>query len=101
MTKDDSWENLWAIPGTQNQNKLVFKGQTSGNGAKSMNQMLARSEGFANCMAKKVFELVCMKEPVNPGDVTFVSSQARAFEAGGYKMKSLIAKTSAGCIANE
>ena len=101
MTVDDSWENLWALPGSQNQTKLVFKGQTSGNGAKSMNQMFARSEGFANCMAQKVFKLVCMKDAVNTDDVTFVKSQARAFEAGGYKMKDLIIKTSVGCIANE
>ncbi len=100
-TIDDSWNNMWALPGTQNQTKLVFKGQTAGNGAKSLNQMLARSEGFANCMAKKVFELVCMKEPVNTDDKVFVQSQARAFEAGGYKMKDLIVKTSVGCIANE
>lgn len=100
-TVDDSWNNLWALPGSQNQKILNFRGPTSGNGAKSLNQMLARSEGFANCMAKKVFELVCMKEPVNPGDKSFVQSQARAFESGGYKMKDLIVKTSVGCIANE
>jgi hypothetical protein len=101
MTTDDSWNNMWALPGSQNQTKLVFKGQTSGNGAKALNQMLARSEGFANCMAKKVFQLVCMKEPINTDDKVFVQSQARAFEASGYKMKDLIVKTSVGCIANE
>lgn len=100
-TVDDSWNNLWALPGSQNQTRLNFKGSASGNGAKSLNQMLARSEGFANCMAKKVFELVCMKEPINTDDKVFVQSQARAFEAGGYKMKDLIVKTSVGCIANE
>lgn len=100
-TTDDRWENMWGLHSQQNQNKLGFRGQLSGNGAKSLNQMLARSEGFANCMAKKVFELVCMKEPVNTDDKAFVQSQARAFEAGGYKMKELIVKTSVGCIANE
>lgn len=101
ITNDDSWENLWALPGSQNQTKLVFKGQTSGNGAKSLNMMIAHSEGFANCMAKKVFQLVCMKDPVNTDDKTFVSSQARSFEANGYKMKDLIVKTSIKCVANE
>jgi hypothetical protein len=96
---DDSWDNQWAIPGSQNQTKLVFKGQTSGNGAKALNMMLARSEGFANCMATKVFELVCMKSPVNPGDKALVQEQARKFESTyGYKMKELIVNTSVGCI---
>lgn len=98
-TTNDSWENLWALPGSQNQVKLNFKGPTSGNGAKSLNEMFARSEGFANCMAKKVFELVCMKEPVNTDDKVVVNANARAFEANGYKMKDLIVKTSVGCIA--
>ncbi|MES2525747.1 MAG: hypothetical protein V4598_01615 [Bdellovibrionota bacterium] len=102
ITVNDSWENLWALPGTQNQNKLVFKGAVAGVGAKSLNQMLARSEGFSNCMAKKVFELVCMKEPVNADDKAFVAANARRFEStDAYSMKKLIVKTSVGCIANE
>ena len=100
MTTNDSWENLWALPGSQNQGKLGFKGATAGLGARSLNQMIARSEGFSNCMAKKVFELVCMKEPINADDKAFVNANARAFE-NGYKMKDLIVKTSVGCIANE
>lgn len=99
QTVNDSWENLWALPGSQNQTKLNFKGPTSGTGAKSLNQMFARSEGFANCMAKKVFELVCMKEPVNVDDKAMVNANARVFETTGYKMKDLIVKTSVGCIA--
>lgn len=98
QTVDDSWINLWALPNGQNQQKLVFKGATSGNGAKALNQMLTRSEGFANCMAKKVFELVCMKEPVNTDDVAMVKANARYFESSTYSMKKLIVKTSAGCI---
>ncbi len=99
MTVNDSWENLWALPNTQNQNKLQFQGVNSGNGAKSLNMHLARSKGFANCMAKKVFELVCMKEPVNTDDKVFVEAQARAFESSyGYKIKDLVVETSVGCI---
>jgi hypothetical protein len=98
-TDNDSWENLWALAGSQNQGKLGFKGAVSGTGARSLNQMLARSEGFSNCMAKKVFELVCMKEPVNVDDKAFVNANARVFETTGYKMKDLIVKTSVGCIA--
>ena len=98
-TANDSWENLWALAGSQNQKKLNFRGPTSGNGAKSLNEMFARSEGFSNCMVKKVFELVCMKEPVNTDDKATVAANARAFENTGYKMKDLIVKTSVGCIA--
>lgn len=100
ITQNDSWENLWALPGSQNQGKLGFRGAASGVGAQSLNRMLARSEGFSNCMAKKVFELVCMKEPINPGDKAFVAANARSFESTDmYSMKKLIVKTSVGCIA--
>ncbi len=98
MTVNDSWENLWALPGSQNQNKLGFQGVASGNGARALNMHFAKSKGFANCMAKKVFELVCMKEPINTDDKVFVEAQARSFESTGYKMKNLVVETSVGCI---
>lgn len=101
LTVNDEWENLWALPGGKNQGILGFRGLMKGNGAKSLNQVLAGSQAFSSCMAKKVFKLVCMKDPVNTKDKEFVKDNARAFEADSYKMKNLIANTAAGCIDYE
>ena len=96
-TVDDSWINLW-VSGTNS--KLGWKGLSSGNGAKNLNKMFARSHGFSQCIAKKVFKLVCMKDPVNTADKHFVEAQATAFETG-YSLKNLIVETSVGCIISE
>jgi len=94
---DDSWINLWVIG---NNAKLGWKGATSGSGASSLNRMFARSDAFAQCMSKKVFKLVCMKDPISTVDKKLVETHARSFGAD-FNLKSLIVKTSVGCIANE
>jgi hypothetical protein len=97
LTVDDSWINTWVIG---NNARLGWKGATSGKGAKAINMMFARSHGFAQCMAKKVFKLVCMKDAESTVDKNFVEQKAIEFESG-YSMKKLILKTSAGCLVNE
>lgn len=98
ITTDDSWLNLWA----SGQNAaLGWRGATAGNGVKSIGQMFANSKAFSQCMAEKVFKLVCMKSAVNEDDKDFVAEQAVAFEKNNYKMKDLFINTSVGCITNE
>lgn len=98
VTTDDNWINTWA----QGQNaKLGWRGATAGNGVKSLGQMLARSSAFSTCMAKKVFQLVCLKEAINTDDVAMVTELATQFEQENYNMKKLIVNTSVGCIVNE
>lgn len=98
VTTDDSWINTWA----QGLNaKLGWRGSTSGNGVKSLGQMLARSKAFSQCMAKKVFQVVCLKDPINTSDVDMVNDLANRFEQDNYNMKSLFINTSVGCIVNE
>lgn len=98
VTENDNWINTWA----QGQNaKLGWRGPTSGNGVKSLGQMFARSSAFSTCMAKKVFQLVCLKEAINPDDVAMVTDLATQFEQENYNMKKLIVNTSVGCIVNE
>jgi hypothetical protein len=98
VTTDDNWINTWA----QGQNaKLGWRGATSGNGVKSLGQMLANSSAFSTCMAKKVFQLVCLKEAINTDDVAMVTELAAQFEQENYNMKKLIVNTSVGCIVNE
>ncbi len=98
VTVDDSWINTWA---TGQNAVLGWRPPTTGRGVKALGEMLTRSEAFSQCMARKVFRLVCLKDPVDSEDVTFVNGQARSFETGGYKMKDLIANVSVGCIINE
>jgi hypothetical protein len=99
VTTNDGWINLWAT----GQNASVgWRGATSGTGAQSIGMMFAKSKAFSQCMARKVFKLVCMKDAVNPDDVTKITALATEFESNNkYSMKDLIAKTSVGCVVNE
>ncbi len=99
MTKDDSWINLWA---TGQNASLGWRGNTQGNGARAINQMISHSRAFSECMATKVYKLVCLKDVVTSSDKAMIQANASTFESGSeYNMKTLIAKTSAGCIVNE
>lgn len=98
VTKDDSWINTWA----QGQNAVLgWRGPTSGNGVRELGSMLSKSKAFSQCMAKKVFQLVCLKEAINTDDVAMVDELATRFEQNNYNMKDLIINTSVGCIVNE
>ena len=98
VTTDDSWINTWA----QGQNAVLgWRGPASGNGVKELGQMLTKSKAFSQCMAKKVFQLVCLKEAINTSDVNMVNDLANRFEQNNYNMKDLIINTSVGCIVNE
>lgn len=98
MVTDDSWFNLFVMG--SNGKKLGFRGPNDGKGVKSLNRMIAGSEAFSQCMAKRVFRLVCKKDAVNTTDLEFVSEQAKAFEKG-YNMKDLVVRTSVGCLNYE
>lgn len=101
VTTDDSWVNYWSTG--QNQEKLHFAGTgpIRGKGVKELGSMLTASKGFSQCMAKKVFQLVCLKDPINTDDVAMMKSFADKFEQSNYDMKDLIINTSVGCIINE
>lgn len=99
VTTNDAWINLWA---TGQNASLGWRGNTSGTGAQSLGMMFAQTKAFSQCMAHKVFKLVCMKEAKSSTDVETVKSLAINFEARNeYNMKRLIAQTSAGCVINE
>ena len=98
VTKDDSWLNLWA----QGQNaKLGWRGNTTGNGAKAIGKMFSESKAFSQCIASKVFQLVCMKDVIAADDKATVETLANQFEQDNYNLKNLIVNTSVGCIADE
>jgi hypothetical protein len=96
-TPDDSWENYWregpnaglgwsdSLPG-------------SGDGAASMGQELANSEAFAQCQVEKVYEQVCLQEPINHNGA--LQTLTNNFMSTGYNMKNLFAEVAALCMGN-
>jgi hypothetical protein len=85
---NDSWVNQWM----DGQNaKLGWKQDSSsrsGIGVNSLGRALAGSQQFASCMAKRAFELGCVREP-GDADAADIRALANAFVGGGYKMKAL------------
>jgi hypothetical protein len=94
-TKDDGWINLWI----QGQNtSLGWNGPDEGRGAKELGQMLTQTDAFAECMATKVFEKVCLNRPSSPQDREVVAANAKSFAAGNaFNMKQLFMNTAVAC----
>lgn len=96
VVEDDSWVNLWHLGVNSN---LGFRGQQEGNGARTLGFMLARSQAFGQCMAKRVYEWVCLRSDEEAADKVVLAELAALFEANNqYNMKNLIAQTSARCF---
>lgn len=99
VTRDDSWTNLWTA-GTNA--RLGWNGPQSGTGVNQLGHMFAASDEFSRCMAKRVFQRVCLRDPSKTSDdQNTVKELAEDFAAGGkYSMKSLFADTSAACLTD-
>ncbi len=96
VVTDDSWRNLWA---TGQNSVLGWRGVASGTGARSLGRYLASTKAFSQCMAERVFNLVCVKKPESATEVAAVAAYADQFEDNNeYNMKELIAKTSTLCL---
>jgi hypothetical protein len=97
ITTDDRWDNYWRA----GPNTAIFgwaAGGGSGNGAKSMGVELANSEVFAMCSVKKVFQLVCLRDPSNADQSAF-SSMLNSFKTN-YNLKHTFAEAAAYCSSN-
>lgn len=97
VVTDDSWQNLWS----SGQNAVLgWRGQShAGTGARALGRYLASTQAFSQCMAERVFKLVCVKEPQSASDIAAVQSYATEFENNNeYNMKELISKTSTLCL---
>jgi len=96
IVTSDYFTNLWAVG--QNAS-LGWRGPQEGYGAKAVGRMLSSTRAFSECMANKVFKLVCLKEPQQQAHKDAIDSLATQFESNStYNMKSLIAKTSVLCL---
>jgi hypothetical protein len=97
-TPNNHWDNYWregpnaglgwsdSLPG-------------SGDGAASMGQELANSEAFAQCQVEKVYEQVCLQEPISNHN-TAIATLTSNFMNTGYNMKNLFAEVAALCMGN-
>ena len=108
VTTDDSWINYWRngpnellgwndYPGVQKD----AKGNTIGNGAKTMGMELAYSDAFAQCQVKKVFQSICLRDSddyaADRGEVNNIVSD---FVSNGYNMKNVFRDVAAYCKGN-
>ncbi len=94
VTRDDRWDNYWR----QGPNSFLgwAPGGGSGTGAKSLGRELAESTAFARCQVKKVFENVCLREPVNLGDEPAFDALLARFRSD-YDLKGVFAGAAAHC----
>ena len=99
VTTDDRWDNNYRKGANQ---VLGFDPALSGsgNGAKSMGQELAHSDGFAQCQVEKVFRAVCLREPGNATDRQTVQNIKSKFKTTGYKMKQVFGDAAIYCMGN-
>ena len=96
VTPDDSWNNYWR----DGPNALLNWDASlsgSGSGAKSMGQELSHSGAFASCQVKKVFSLVCLREPQNSADRDQLDTMEASFAANGYDLKQVFAESADYC----
>ncbi|RZA08727.1 MAG: DUF1585 domain-containing protein [Proteobacteria bacterium] len=90
VTTNNSWINLWASGPNA---ALGFKGATSGSGARALGELLSKTDAFSQCMAKRVFQKVCLRSP-SEAEAATVKSLATQFVANNHSMKSLFASVS-------
>jgi hypothetical protein len=85
MVIDDSWVNQ----ATHHQNtSFGWKGPLSGNGVHSLGVMLANSDAFPQCMAKRVFTEVCRRPP-DTSESTTIKALGDQFVSDGYNLRIL------------
>ncbi len=96
QTTDDSWMNNWM----EGQNaKLGWKGAAAGIGAKSYGEMLANTDAFASCLAKRAFEVVCLHQPNHEAEEKAVAKIASNLKKdNAFNYKNAFAEAAAVCI---
>jgi hypothetical protein len=88
-------------------NKVTFgwdgPNKFGGVGVNQFGRMIADSERFAQCMAKRVFETVCTPDAPHDTKISeVIASLATKFKASGYKFRSLFQDVAAhpSCVEN-
>lgn len=94
VTPNDRWDNYWRSgPDT-----AIFgwaAGAGTGHGPKSMGQELANSQAFAVCSVKKVFKVVCLRDPA-PADQSAFTAMLNNFNSS-HNLKHTFAEAAVHC----
>lgn len=73
VTPNDRWDNYWR----SGPNTAIFgwdnAGTGTGHGARQLGHELAYSQAFAVCSVKKVFKVVCLRDPVTADQSAFTT----------------------------
>jgi len=98
VTANDSWIFLGNYSATKSFDKYGWRSATSGNGLNSFATGLAQSRGFSDCMAKKVFQKVCLRD-ADVSEAGLIKQLADGFESNGqYNLKNLFVETAVRCV---
>jgi hypothetical protein len=100
VTIDNSFINNSKRPG--NAALFGWRGANTdfGYGVRDLGMLVANSQRFSQCMAKRVFETVCRKNIEMKFNLPIIKAYAQKFEASGYKFKQLFedVATSPECL---
>jgi hypothetical protein len=99
ITPDDSWSNYWR----EGQNALIGWSPNlpgSGNGASSLGEELAATQAFAQCQVQKVFNAVCLRDPVDSTDRTQITTMTNNFRNNNYNLRQVFAESAVYCMGN-
>lgn len=99
ITTDSKWVNLFADTTLGSQFGFIDR---SGEGVREYGRMIARSQAFPQCMAKKVFYEVCRQDPFergfSPALTAYLESVGDAFASGGYDLRDLFETLAVSCL---
>ena len=94
VTQDDGWVNLWI----EGQNaRLGWNGVNAGAGVKEFGQMLAATDAFPRCMAKRAYSAICLQDLATIEDAQ-IQALATGFKADNFNLKNLFAAVALQCM---
>ncbi|MEQ1876391.1 MAG: hypothetical protein ABL958_07080 [Bdellovibrionia bacterium] len=96
-------DSTWVNQANRGANIEFFgwRGWQTGNGVNQFGSMISSAEGFSRCMAKRVYQSVCKRDPAafeNP----MIRQAAVGFEASNYNLRSLFEEIASRteCLGN-
>jgi hypothetical protein len=110
ITPNDHWTNYWRLG--DNSGKIGWlnpaansssidmalnDAYSEGDGAASLGVELANTEAFAHCQVKKVFQAVCLREPMAAEKTTFDGFVANFKLGNNYNLKQVFAEVAGYC----
>ncbi|MEK7357203.1 MAG: hypothetical protein AAB250_12190, partial [Bdellovibrionota bacterium] len=86
VTTDASWVNYATVG--KNADAFGWRSATTGTGMAALGAMLANSQGFSRCMARRVFTDVCKRQPASTEEA-LVRNLGDQLESSGYHLRGL------------